>query len=524
MAGPGKHEPNITCFCPQNLVKSTQFPLILFGGSLRTLTHEYFAVNSLVPLADVKKPLRQRARVIGFVDTVDSSFNPNHFQSSHRATFKFQLTLQNDHSVTGSMFKQGPSRDNEPLRPVQTVLFDASEIKYLHLRQKFDTPDVNYNYHFPQFVGKLLFVSRESLLLPSPYVDLRQVAIEETKESAESTALILRTSLTIAQIHRRVSQVKYLYNNRKSSLLTVKFGDVLSSLLFDIALGIVITYFLVLRPHTLNYVEITSEFAYGFISQLEQIVNDLMKMPVGLKLNRPLNMALGHFFLYHIYLLRTYLYLMRPIYISLIQILSYIGLLGFSFILTVLCDIFSHATVHAYCFYGYAVHIYSFNVKSLIFLWRLFRGKKWNPLKSRVDSFPYQTDQLLIGCLCFTILLFLLPTVLIYYCVFLVLRLLTLSVPLTLGLVVNLVTYFPAFSILLRTVNSKKVSSSVLIEKRENTFYLVTSRASIFSICNSAYSSILIPAPGAVTMLLKNIVKGDLITINYTTKATLPLG
>ena len=56
-------------------------------------------------------------------------------------------------------------------------------------------------------------------------------------------------------------------------------------------------------------------------------------------------------------------------------------------------------------------------------LWRLFRGKKYNPLRNRVDSSPHENvEQLFVGTLAFTILLFLYPTTLVYYAVFAVLE------------------------------------------------------------------------------------------------------
>lgn len=51
-------------------------------------------------------------------------------------------------------------------------------------------------------------------------------------------------------------------------------------------------------------------------------------------------------------------------------------------------------------------------------LWRLFRGKKWNVLRQRVDSAVYDADQLFVGTLLFTVLLFILPTTGLYYVVF----------------------------------------------------------------------------------------------------------
>lgn len=51
-------------------------------------------------------------------------------------------------------------------------------------------------------------------------------------------------------------------------------------------------------------------------------------------------------------------------------------------------------------------------------MWRLFIGRKYNPLRQRVDSCDYAQNQLFIGTLGFTVLLFLLPTTLMYYTVF----------------------------------------------------------------------------------------------------------
>uniref|UniRef100_A0A914WY14 Uncharacterized protein n=1 Tax=Plectus sambesii TaxID=2011161 RepID=A0A914WY14_9BILA len=59
---------------------------------------------------------------------------------------------------------------------------------------------------------------------------------------------------------------------------------------------------------------------------------------------------------------------------------------------------------------------------SLVSLWRLFRGKKHNPLRNRVDSAQFDSQQLFLGTLLFTVLLFLLPTVLVYFAVFSALR------------------------------------------------------------------------------------------------------
>ena len=76
-----------------------------------------------------------------------------------------------------------------------------------------------------------------------------------------------------------------------------------------------------------------------------------------------------------------------------------------------------------HCFYAYARRIFLSQSSALCSLWRLFRGKKFNPLRNRVDSSPHENvEQLFVGTLAFTILLFLYPTTLVYYAVFAVLE------------------------------------------------------------------------------------------------------
>ncbi|KAK6747010.1 hypothetical protein RB195_000324 [Necator americanus] len=65
---------------------------------------------------------------------------------------------------------------------------------------------------------------------------------------------------------------------------------------------------------------------------------------------------------------------------------------------------------------------------SLISLWRVFRGRKWNPLRCRTDTVCLDTRQQFIATLLFTILLFLLPTVIVYFVVFKALRLSVLAI------------------------------------------------------------------------------------------------
>ena len=63
-------------------------------------------------------------------------------------------------------------------------------------------------------------------------------------------------------------------------------------------------------------------------------------------------------------------------------------------------------------------------------------GRKWNVLRHRVDSCEYDTSQLLAGTVLFTILLFLIPTTLVFAFLFFSLRVGQWAVQLALRIVV----------------------------------------------------------------------------------------
>ncbi|MGH0120463.1 UNVERIFIED_CONTAM: hypothetical protein FKN15_066350 [Acipenser sinensis] len=195
--------------------------------------------------------------------------------------------------------------------------------------------------------------------------------------------------------------------------------------------------------------------------ELQELLKWLMGAPAGLKMNRALDQVLGRFFLYHIHLWINYIHLLSP-FIG--MILWYVGLsacLGLTFALSVLSDIVALLTFHIYCFYVYGARLYCLKIYGLTSLWRLFRGKKWNVLRQHVDSCSYDPDQLFIGTLLFAILFFLLPTTVLYYLVFTLLRLLVVLFQGLLHLCVDFINSFPLFAMGLRICRSYRLAAGV---------------------------------------------------------------
>ncbi|OEH80130.1 N-acetylglucosaminyl transferase component domain-containing protein [Cyclospora cayetanensis] len=105
-----------------------------------------------------------------------------------------------------------------------------------------------------------------------------------------------------------------------------------------------------------------------------------------------------------------------------------------------------------------------FLVRARMRFLRDFEGQKWNVLRRRVDSANLQVDQLLIGCILFTIAVCLFPTTLLFYISYLLIWLLIFSTQSLLRLALLLFMSFPSCLILFRAVAPHLLSAGVSIE------------------------------------------------------------
>uniref|UniRef100_A0A5F8GKG4 Phosphatidylinositol glycan anchor biosynthesis class Q n=1 Tax=Monodelphis domestica TaxID=13616 RepID=A0A5F8GKG4_MONDO len=268
---------------------------------------------------------------------------------------------------------------------------------------------------------------------------------------------------TCEQVRYRLEHLRFVFSNQKAENQNqlMRKANIFVSLLVDVALGILLLSWLYRKNRIGQLADALIPVADHVARELQDLLQWLMGVPAGLKMNRALDQVLGRFFLYHIHLWISYIHLLSP-FIE--MILWYVGLsacLGLTVVLSILSDIFALLTFHIYCFYVYGARLYCLKIYGLSSLWRLFRGKKWNVLRQRVDSCSYDLDQLFIGTLLFTILLFLLPTTALYYLVFTLLRLLVVIVQGLIHLLVDLIDSLPLYSIGLRFCRSYRLAAGV---------------------------------------------------------------
>ncbi|XP_047389772.1 phosphatidylinositol N-acetylglucosaminyltransferase subunit Q isoform X3 [Sciurus carolinensis] len=268
---------------------------------------------------------------------------------------------------------------------------------------------------------------------------------------------------TCEQLRHRLEHLTLVFSTQRAQSPTqlMRKANMLVSVLLDVALGLMLLSWLHSSNRIGQLADALVPVADHVAEELQHLLQWLMGAPAGLKMNRALDQVLGRFFLYHIHLWISYIHLMSP-FIE--RILWHVGLsacLGLTVALSILSDIIALLTFHIYCFYVYGARLYCLKIYGLSSLWRLFRGKKWNVLRQRVDSCSYNLDQLFIGTLLFTILVFLLPTTALYYLVFTLLRLLVVTVQGLIHLLVDLINSLPLYSLGLRLCRPYRLAAGV---------------------------------------------------------------
>uniref|UniRef100_A0A8C4R5D0 Phosphatidylinositol glycan anchor biosynthesis, class Q n=1 Tax=Eptatretus burgeri TaxID=7764 RepID=A0A8C4R5D0_EPTBU len=273
---------------------------------------------------------------------------------------------------------------------------------------------------------------------------------------------------TWLQLHHQHDRLRVVFSppvvKVPPRLTPPRCADMICSMLLDSLLGLLLISHIYPHGHLEAATDALPVFTQAVAGHLQELLQWLMGAPAGLKLNSTLACTLGRFFLYHIHLWLSYVSMLVP-YVG--PVLWYGGLLatlGVSLLLSMLIDITSLLTVHVYCFYVYAARLYRLQVCGLSSLWRLFRGKKWNVLRHRVDSCQYDVDQLFLGTLLFTILLFLLPTTALFYLVFTLLRLMVIGGQVVLSRTIWLINGLPVFSLVQRLLCGYNLAGGVEFE------------------------------------------------------------
>lgn len=327
------------------------------------------------------------------------------------------------------------------------------------------------------FIGHRILAEGILQLLEWP-LPLQRLQLPESRRSLNGTVALKDISACCQQVHLRLQQFSYyptqysLLRRRHatwSSFPTtnsdyIRFYNSLWLVANDVIIGIALGSFLS------DNAQSTSQFIGGILDEytvegLKRMIRWLMSFPGGLKLNTELAAFLGDLFLWVIeYWSSTSVVLVLPRLPTIVYFIGFSSFAGASMPIAIFSDLLSLMTVHIYAFYVASTRIFNWQLTIIISLFHLFRGKKRNVLRNRIDNCDYDLDQLLLGTILFTLLFFLLPTVVVFYLTFASARMAIISLKATLDTCLACLNHFPLFALMLRIKDSKRLPGGVHFE------------------------------------------------------------
>jgi len=206
---------------------------------------------------------------------------------------------------------------------------------------------------------------------------------------------------------------------------TAQWHDSLWRSVFDFLVGIGVCLLLSRVPWLVALV-LRLIHTFGQILHIDVLrtwIDWLMGLPAGLKLNHFAGRKIGGAVLSFIHFWEYITTFLTPWEPAIVVCVGLVGLGGCSLLLAVTSDVLELATIHLYTLYAQFAWLHNQQVRLMGSLWKLFRGKKKNVLRGRVDSNDFDMAQLLLGTLLSTVVFFLFPTTLVYYAFFLMIYL-----------------------------------------------------------------------------------------------------
>lgn len=200
------------------------------------------------------------------------------------------------------------------------------------------------------------------------------------------------------------------------------------------------------------------------IDDLQWALVWLNNWPAGLKLNSELSQFYCHLLLGAVVgwnrVLQQFLLPYLP---QLVYVAGAIGSCGITFTISLCSDVLALTTAHVQLCYQISCFVYQQQLGVASSLWNLFRGRRYNVLRHRVDSWSYDLDQLLFGTILFTLAAFIFPTTLAYYALFAGLQLVTSLTSAILNVALVLVDQFPLFALLLRFKDPRRLPGGIVL-------------------------------------------------------------
>ncbi|KAL8768452.1 MAG: hypothetical protein Q9209_005358 [Squamulea sp. 1 TL-2023] len=254
----------------------------------------------------------------------------------------------------------------------------------------------------------------------------------------------------------------------------IRFYNSLWLVANDVIIGIAIGSYIIDNAEWVAF-QINTILSEWTVDGLRNMIVWLTDAPAGFKLNNELAVFLGALFVWVIDYWKECVSSLRPYLPHVIYFIGFSSFAGATMPISLFSDLLSVLTVHIYCFYTASARIFHWQLTIIVSLFHLFRGKKHNVLRNRIDSCDYDLDQLLLGTILFTLLSFLLPTIIVFYLTFTSARMGIIFLKAALDTLLACLNHFPLFALMLRIKDSRRLPGGIYFELQDTPSVLLRS-------------------------------------------------
>lgn len=274
------------------------------------------------------------------------------------------------------------------------------------------------------------------------------------------------------KISKLESEASILKGTRFSPSEYIKFYNTVWMIINDLLLGIIFSN--TLKANHDSIVHTIQTFIPQYETLLSDTISWLMNSPAGFKLNNELAEFMGQLIFWVLDLWKniTLKWAQNNVDNILIIIETVTSYCGLALFISISMDLINIFFLNIYGFYIACTRLYSWQLSIVMSLFQLFYGKKYNILRNRVDFNDYEFDQLMLGIILFTILIYLMPTVFIFYLTFAILRLFILFISLFHKYLLILLNHIPIVVLLLKLKNQERLPAGVFLDFQNGIFVL----------------------------------------------------
>ncbi|PVI06895.1 Gpi1-domain-containing protein [Periconia macrospinosa] len=381
-------------------------------------------------------------------------------------SFELNGVLQKNCDSVGGRLKRTPSVTERVMESANNIWDYLSTVVY----------NVWKTWFYP--VLSMLFISGLLALRVAGEVVLR---ILDWRAGSPDSPALKDVSATAQQLDIRLQQfcywpVQYLtLRQRKDNWESItnshpeyiRFFNSLWLVANDIIIGMALGSYII-ENSVFVATQVDTIFNVWAIEGLRDIISWLMEWPGGLKLNTELAEFMGDLFLWVIDNWAGGIAVVRPHLPHMVYLIGFSAFAGATVPISLFADVASLLTLHIYAFYVASARIFHWQLTIIVSLFHLFRGKKRNVLRNRIDSCDYDLDQLLLGTILFTLLIFLLPTVFVFYLTFATARVAVIGLKAALEISLACLNHFPLFALMLRVKDSRRLPGGIYFELQDS--------------------------------------------------------